>query len=125
MLGTATGTRTRHPESTALGHVSWYSLSAACLSAKCAAPMRSHRPMGSGKPSLVSSVAGGCVGCWGGWLETHHRLENKVGVNLSGHVFTKGGKSCVLIQIKERLKIQCVFFDGHRRLVTWDVAKKH
>lgn len=66
VLGMATGTRTRHPESTALGHVSWYSLSAACLSAKCAAPMRSHRPMGSGKPSLVSSVAEGSVGCWGG-----------------------------------------------------------
>lgn len=61
MLGTATGTRTRLQESIALARVSWSSSSAARPSARCAALMRSHRPMGSGKPSLVSSARGGAT----------------------------------------------------------------
>lgn len=58
-LATATGTRTRRLESTALGPASSSSSSAARLSARCAALMRSHRPMGSGRPWLVSRDWGG------------------------------------------------------------------
>lgn len=63
VLGMATGTRTRHLESTAPGLGSLSSSSAACPLARCAAPMRSHRPMGSGRPSLVSRAPGGAAEC--------------------------------------------------------------
>lgn len=52
-----TGTRTRHLESTALVHESWSSSSVVHPSARCAAPTKSHRLMGSGRLSSVSNAS--------------------------------------------------------------------